>query len=208
VEAEEDSESDGEDDDEDEPPTLRQEERDEPGVDEPSFAVNEEPGDRGEGDSDAGGQQEEQGQDRGLGQGISRLGSAVKGGASALGHAAHEGYQRGKEIGGRGVENHPLVLCAVSLAAGAALGFLLPATPFEDQMMGKMSDRVTGNLMGRSRDLIGQGKQLVTRALDEAVRATAREAEKEGLTPRRLGRKVKRVVANVRESVANTIGAD
>src|SRR3712207_7967504 len=50
--------------------------------------------------------------------------------------------------------------------------------------------------------LLGQGKGMVSRALSEAVTATAREAEREGLTPNRLGRKVKRLAGHVREAVS------
>lgn len=137
--------------------------------------------------------------------GASRVRSALRSSTSALGHAAQEGYQRGREAAFRSWEERPLTMAAAALAAGATLALLLPRTRSEDHVMGKWSDRIAGRVKTAGQELFGQGKEVVTRAISEGATATAREAEREGLTPGRLGHKIKRVASSVRDAVANAV---
>jgi len=101
--------------------------------------------------------------------------------------------------------SHPLVISAVALAAGAAAAMLLPSSQLEDQVFGKAADRVNKRLRNATGGLLGQGTGVLSRAFDEAASTAAREAEREGLTPDRLGRKVKRVMSQIRQAVAETV---
>jgi hypothetical protein len=162
--------------------------------------------------------------------GLSRVGSALRGGAEAvgdtarsgaravgrgargearaLGRSAQTGFDRGRDAAGRNWQDHPLLLCAAALAAGVAVGLMLPPTDAEDNLMGETSDRLTGRANKAARDLWGQGRDVAGRAIREAVDTTTREIEKEGLSPDRLGKKVRRVASQVREAVANAVQED
>jgi hypothetical protein len=91
------------------------------------------------------------------------------------------------------------------LAAGAAAAWLLPASDAENKLMGKASDRITGRLRNAAGELLGQGSEVVSRAVSEAGDVVAREAEREGLTPDRLRKKVKRIVSEVRDAVGDAL---
>ncbi|MEA2708199.1 MAG: hypothetical protein QOF78_800, partial [Phycisphaerales bacterium] len=51
-------------------------------------------------------------------------------------------------------------------------------------------------------------ENVFSRAISEVTSAAAREAEREGLTPDRLGRKVKRIVSHVRQAVTDAVDED
>jgi len=97
------------------------------------------------------------------------------------------------------------VISAAALAAGAVAAMLLPSSRWEDQLFGKAADRANDRISQATGGLLGQGKDLVSRAFNQAASTATREAEREGLTPDRLGRKVKRVVSQVRQAVAETV---
>ena len=85
---------------------------------------------------------------------------------------------------------------------------MLPSTETENSLLGKWSDRTAGKLKNAGRDIVDQGKEMVTRAISEGSDAMAREAEREGLTPTRLSRKIKRVGAQVRDAVSDAVQSD
>ena len=94
------------------------------------------------------------------------------------------------------------------LAAGALIGLLISRTSAEDNLLGSFSDRFAGKVKKGARNLIGQGKEMTSRALSEAASATAEGAERVGLTPQRMGRKIRRVASQVRDAVANAVNVD
>lgn len=140
-----------------------------------------------------------------LRQGVSRVGSALGGSGGAIRRGAQSGFQRGRQAADQNWHNHPLVMCGVALAVGAAAGFMLPRTRQEDRLMGETADKVTGRLKKAMTDSFRQGRTVAGKVVHEAVNATAKEAEREGLTPDRLGKKVKRLVSHVREAVSNAV---
>ena len=91
------------------------------------------------------------------------------------------------------------------MAVGAAAGFMLPRTRQEDRLMGEAADKVTGRLKKAMTDSFRQGRTVAGKVVHEAVSTTAKEAEREGLTPDRLGKEVKRLVSHVREAVSNAV---
>jgi hypothetical protein len=99
---------------------------------------------------------------RGLSQAASAVGSAVSSAAGALSSGARGGYRGGRYArdgayqAGRGayeagvysmrrldemIHDHPLVMGALALAAGAAIGGALPRTRTEDEYIGEYSDQ-------------------------------------------------------------------
>ena len=136
---------------------------------------------------------------------LSNVGSTVRGGASSLGSAAHRGFDSGKDAAVRVWHQHPLVMSAAALGAGVTLGLLLPSTRQERRLMGSTSDKLAGRVKDAGQNLLAQGKNLVSRAAREAASATAEEAELEGLTPDRIGRKVRRVATHVRDAITQAV---
>jgi hypothetical protein len=170
-----------------------------------------------EADGDDAGEEEEEG--AGVGQrvrrGLAKIGS-VFGGSGQRDEEDDEDEDSGERdeprrarpalnLGGADWYRHPLVICATAAAVGVAAAYLLPSTAIEDRTMGPTADRVNRRLRKASKGLIGKGKGVVTRAISEAVSAVAEEAEREGLTPDRLGRKVKRIASHVRDAVADAV---
>lgn len=140
-----------------------------------------------------------------VGEAAAAVGGSARRKAMALGSVAQDGYQSGRRYAAGGVENHPLVVCAAALAIGAGVGLLLPPTPLEDRLLGKRSDSVTGRLTAAGREMLTQGKDLVTKAAADAASATAREADRMGLTPTRLGKKAKRLAGTVRSAITHAV---
>lgn len=131
--------------------------------------------------------------------------SSLRSGASTLGHQAQSALEQGREIGTEFWEDHPLMIGAIALAAGIALGMLLPSTETEDQWIGKLSDKTAGRAKKAIGEVFEQGKEMFGRAVTEGMDTLAREAEREGLTPARLQRKFKRLGAHVRDAVSEAV---
>jgi len=131
--------------------------------------------------------------------------SSLRSGASTLGHQAQSALEQGREIGTEFWEDHPLMIGAIALAAGIALGMLLPSTETEDQWIGKLSDKTAGRAKKAMGEVFEQGKEMFGRAVTEGMDTLAREAEREGLTPARLQRKFKRLGAHVRDAVSEAV---
>lgn len=77
---------------------------------------------------------------------------------SEAGHLTHRAYERAGEFGTKAhdkydeyLEENPLALGAVALAVGAAVGFAIPSTRYEGQLMGEARE----NLMLRAQDAAG-----------------------------------------------------
>ena len=136
---------------------------------------------------------------------LSRVGSraadAVRNSAGSVGDAARTGYQQGQQAADDGIERHPLLICASALALGAAAGLLLPSTPVEDRLIGKRADKVTRRIRSAGSKLWEQSQHVFS----EAGQAIASQAEREGLTPQRLGRKMKRIGTHVRDAITNAL---
>lgn len=138
-------------------------------------------------------------------RGAARVGEALEEGASAVGRVAAEGYERGREFAAESWQNHPLAMGAAALVLGATAGMLLPSLPAEVAALGETSARAASQLREGAERLWTEGKELVTKTVAEAANATAREADRVGLTPDKLGRKVKRLAGTVRNAVANAV---
>ena len=129
----------------------------------------------------------------------SRLGGALKGGASA----AQQGYEYGKEKLGGVWHDHPLMTGAGILALGIAAGMLLPGTGAEKKMFGRTSGKLTDKIRSAGRELLEQGKQAAGKVVTEAGSALRDEVEKEGLSPDKLARKVKRIAGRIKDVISD-----
>lgn len=127
----------------------------------------------------------------------SEAGARVGGiGARARERMAHAGHDLSERAGQTGayarqygdrarqgflytLNEQPLVLGAIGLAVGAALGSLLPRSEREDRLMGGTSDRLKQQAEELSREEIAKAKAAARSAYDAAID----EADKQGLTP-------------------------
>jgi len=137
--------------------------------------------------------------------GAGAVSRSARNGANALADEAGSGYEEGRRAAQQSWHNHPLLMAAAALAAGAAVGWILPSTRQENRLVGKTSDKLTGRIKETTAQLWDQGRTVAGRVINEAVDATAREIEREGLSPDRLGKKVKRVASHVRDAVAEAV---
>ena len=158
-----------------------------------------------EGDEAQGEEDDDEGGESGFTGRLRGVGSAMRTSRDAIKRGAQSGFERGRQAADENWQTHPLMLCGLALAVGAAVGFMLPSTRQEDQMMGESSDKVTGRLKKTGQKFFRQGRQIAGKVVSEAVSTTQREAEKEGLTPDRLGKKVKRVFGSVRNAVSDAV---
>jgi hypothetical protein len=114
----------------------------------------------------------------------SRLGRAAYGGADRLGHRARD------SVSGL-LETEPLVLGALGLAVGAALGALLPRTETEDRYFGETRDRLRDDAAVFARERLDEGREVAK----DVYRAAASEAEAQGLTPDGLSERIGEVAS-------------
>jgi len=173
---------------------------------------SEDSGEEGEGDRDKGGDEYSSSATEAFQTARQRAGdatrrtiSSIRDGASSLGHQAQSAFRKGRDSGAEFTDDHPLLIAAAALTAGIALGLLLPETETENRLLGKWSDKTAGRAKKTGKELLSQSKEMIGRAVRKGTDAIAREAEREGLTPTRLGRKIKRVTAHVRDAVSDAV---
>jgi hypothetical protein len=123
-------------------------------------------------------------------QRASRMGAGAYEGASHIGEHARRGFSSVRET-------DPLVLGAVGLAVGAAIGAMLPASETEDRLLGEQSDRLREEAREFAREKYEQGRTVAK----EAYRTAKTEAEAQGLAPTGEGGLTDRVEQVARATV-------
>jgi ElaB/YqjD/DUF883 family membrane-anchored ribosome-binding protein len=103
-----------------------------------------------------------------------------------LGQQSRQQYYHAKDRFGRLLDEQPLVVGALGIAVGAALGGSFPSTQREDELMGRTRD-----------DLFGRAKETV-REQAETVKQSAQ----------RVGQAAKQEVDRVKEDMSNTASVD
>lgn len=110
---------------------------------------------------------------------VVQQGARVAAGAKYVVHAAGAG---GEKIAARSrdaYEEHPLIVGALGIAAGAVLGALLPHTQVEDRVLGDAGDA----LRRRAGEAARATKDAARDAAHRVVQTAKDAAEREGLTP-------------------------
>jgi hypothetical protein len=134
---------------------------------------------------------------RQVAQGAGRAWTAASETAGGLGRGA---YRLGEDAGRRvsdAVAEQPLLLGAVGLALGAALGALMPPSEAEDRLMGETRDRMAGRLTG----LAGEALQ---RAKETAGETAQRAGEQLGTVASGGAKVLGEVARDLRETVERT----
>lgn len=125
----------------------------------------------------------------------SAAGSRIRHGATAAGRQAQHGYEAGRETLAEAMEEYPLAVGAAALGFGLLVGFALPRTRREDQLMGETSDEMLERAKGVGEQLLDQGRQ----AAESAVSAGTEEARRQGLSADTLGEKVQQVGQKIQQ---------
>lgn len=87
-----------------------------------------------------------------------------------------DGLQRGKSTVERFVDDNPLLVGVVGVAAGLLLGALLPRTKQEDRNLGPWADEVRDQGLRYAREVTSKGREFVQTALDpDNINAAARK---------------------------------
>ena len=125
-------------------------------------------------------------------------------GAGRLGASARERLSRAGRYGRRArqgflqtLDEHPLVLGAIGLALGAAIGSALPPSEPEDRLLGETRDRL-------KRQAVKTGHEQVKRAeaaAGAAYDAAREEAERQGFTPEAVTQAAKDATSAARQKV-------
>lgn len=134
---------------------------------------------------------------QGLSQSARERGHQVAANASDLRDRASDAGQRTVERARSGfrsardgynhlLQEQPLVVGALAIAAGAALGALLPRTSAEDRMVGQTSDEQTQNLKQKAEGFKEQAESKVEENLQKQRSATG-SAEQGTTSPERSG---------------------
>jgi ElaB/YqjD/DUF883 family membrane-anchored ribosome-binding protein len=84
---------------------------------------------------------------------------------------------------GEYVHQNPLAAAAIALAAGAALGAMVPETPQEDALMGEQHDRLMSRVEERAHDTLERAQHVVEKAAQEAKETAEEEAKRQDLMP-------------------------
>jgi ElaB/YqjD/DUF883 family membrane-anchored ribosome-binding protein len=79
---------------------------------------------------------------------------------------AKEQARRAKDAAERSFNEQPLVLGAVALGAGVAVGLSIPATDSENQLVGRYRDRLFGSVKQRAKELEGKAESALTNAAE------------------------------------------
>ncbi|HUQ33148.1 MAG TPA: DUF3618 domain-containing protein [Pyrinomonadaceae bacterium] len=109
---------------------------------------------------------------------VSNLAGRTADQISNLGTHIQHGARRVQDQYRQSVQEKPLAVGAVALAAGAAVGLMLPSTRVEDQWMGETRENFTQLAEQAARGTF----EKVQHVASEAGRAARKEAEYQGLT--------------------------
>ncbi len=110
---------------------------------------------------------------------MARAGRGVSARAHRAGTSARRYSRRARQGLLHTLDEQPLVLGAIGLAVGAALGSALPSSEREDRLMGDTRDRLKRRALKTGREQVEKAEAAATAAYD----AARDEAERQGLTP-------------------------
>jgi ElaB/YqjD/DUF883 family membrane-anchored ribosome-binding protein len=122
--------------------------------------------------------------------------------ASAHGvqHYAHDVTDSARQGLGWLMREQPLVLGAIGLALGAAVGALLPGTEAEDRMMGETRDAMAERAKATAQEGYGRVKETAGEHLEHAKAAAGDATNKAGGTAAGLGHAVTEAAQQVRHA--------
>jgi hypothetical protein len=113
------------------------------------------------------------------------------------------------------VGREPLVVAALGVGIGAAIGAMLPATEFEQEQFGPAADRLGREAKAKLEETVDQGMESARKVADETYEALKEEADREGLVPgkgksvgERVGDTIKAAADKAGEATRRELGAE
>ena len=188
----------------------QQGEQDEPDQEQPQMQEDAEAQDSAEGGEDQSDQAEQDegdqgGPDEGMLDRARHTYESVKGRvAETVGNKARQG----KEKIGNLWHDHPLAVGAGILAVGVAAGMMLPISKAEKSLVSGVSGRFADRVKNTGKELLEQGKEMASNVFKETGEALGEEMEREGLTPDKLSKKVKRIAGRIKDVVSDAVEGD
>ena len=79
-------------------------------------------------------------------------------------------------------EENPLLIGAVAVAAGLAIGMAIPGTPQENQLMGQTRDQLVQKAQHVAQDTVHKVQAVTQETTHAALHAASQEAHNQGLT--------------------------
>ena len=111
-------------------------------------------------------------------QRASQVGGQLQDRAGEAGQQAQQQAQRAKSGFRQILQDSPLALGALALGVGAAVGFAIPETSKENEVMGETRD----NLVERGKQSARETRERAQRVLEEGRRSAEEEAQRQDLT--------------------------
>ena len=99
-----------------------------------------------------------------------------------LGSQVKEQAQHGQGWFAKTLQESPLVIGAMALIAGAALGLSVPETSYEDKLLGEKRDALVSQVQDAAQDLTQKVTTVAQTAAHDAVESVKAEAKNQGLT--------------------------
>jgi len=145
----------------------------------------------------------------GAGERIAGAGERIAGATGGAGSMANDLGRRARQSAQEVFQREPLVLAALGLAVGTAIGAMLPGTSFEDEQLGGYRDK----LRDAAGDLIDKGVEGAKEVAAEAYETIKDEADQHGLggsgdvsVVEQVGKIVRSAAEKTEDSVRERIG--
>jgi hypothetical protein len=142
---------------------------------------------------------------RGVARQAAELGQGAREQAGRLGESTQQGF-------GWLLREQPLVLGALGVALGAAVGAVLPGTQAENRLMGETSDAVTEQaaaaarqVADRAQEAAGDRLEKVGSAVGETYRQATARLDEAGLSSGKIGETLGQAARDVREGVSQAV---
>ena len=139
---------------------------------------------------------------------VTDAGGRLAGTTSEMGSNVGEMTQRARQSAQEVFQREPLVLAALGLAVGTAIGAMLPSTTLEDEQLGRYRDK----LRDSAEDLLDKGVEGAKEVAAEAYETIKDEADQQGLKAsgdssvvEQVGKVVKSAAAKTEKSVREKI---
>jgi len=110
---------------------------------------------------------------RGAAHTVAGAAHSVAGTARGAAHGVSDATHRLRDSYAQMTREQPLVLGALAVAAGAAIGALLPGTQTEDRLIGEASDEAAGRLRDQAQRTWEEAKETAADAAEAAEQAAA-----------------------------------
>ncbi len=143
------------------------------------------------------------------------VGATARAAARRAGELGQEAREKAGRLGGSAqqglgwlLREQPLVLGALGVALGAAVGAVLPGTRTEDRLMGEASDAATEKaaavaqqVSGRAQEVAGDQLERVKSAAVETYEQATARLDEAGLSAGKIGETLGQVAQDVRQGV-------